>query len=63
MERPNGPCTIYNVDVLDTGKFQRAGEHAISEENKGKLWEILQTEVIAMFCSLGDQCVVELNTS
>jgi hypothetical protein len=63
MERSDGPCTIYHVDVLDTGKFQRAGELAICDQNKDQLWEILQTGVIILFYSFGIHGVVELNTS
>jgi hypothetical protein len=47
MERYDTPCTIYNVDVLDSGNFKRSGEHVITEENKAELKEILQTEVSA----------------
>jgi hypothetical protein len=50
-ERQDGPCTIYNVDVLDTGKFKRPGEYFIGEHNKDELWEILQTEVRYSFLS------------
>lgn len=39
------PCTIYHVDVLDTGKFKRPGELFITEDNKEELWEILENEV------------------
>jgi hypothetical protein len=51
-ERQEGPCTIYNVDVWDTGKFKRPGEYFIDEHNKDELWEILQTEVSFFFLSL-----------
>lgn len=41
----DGVCTIFNVDVLDTGKFKRPGELFIRDENKGELWDILKTDV------------------
>lgn len=43
--RHDGPTTIYNVDVLDTGKFRRPGEEYIGDGNLGELWEIMGLEV------------------
>jgi hypothetical protein len=51
-ERQEGPCTIYNVDVLDTGKFKRLGEYFVDKHNKDELWEILQIEVIFLLSFL-----------
>ncbi|KAF7980137.1 hypothetical protein HWV62_39575 [Athelia sp. TMB] len=42
--RHEGPTTIYNVDVIDTGKFRRPGEEYIGDGNLGELWEIMGLE-------------------
>jgi hypothetical protein len=44
-ERHEGLCTIYNIDVLQTGKFKRPGDCFIGEQNKDEFWEVLQAEV------------------
>ena len=48
-ERQEGPCIIYNVDVMDTGKFRRSGQILIGGANQDELWEILQTEVCLFY--------------
>jgi len=60
-ERQEGPSTVYNVDVLDTGKFERPGEYFIGEHNKGELWEILQTEVSFFFLFLKAYLIYSCN--
>jgi hypothetical protein len=54
-ERRDAPCTIYNVDVLDTGKFKRPGEHFVYDKDQGDVWEILQTEVRSV--TWGTSCI------
>ncbi|KZP18380.1 hypothetical protein FIBSPDRAFT_829434 [Athelia psychrophila] len=43
-ERNEDTCTIYNVDVLDTGKFRRGPVEYIQHENQGELWEAMMAE-------------------
>lgn len=50
--RDDGPSVIYNVDVLDTGKFRRPGTEYIAEENLGELWEIMGREVCIFLFAL-----------
>lgn len=44
-DRNEGQCTIYNVDVIDTGKFRRGPIEYISDEQPGELWEIMARDV------------------
>ena len=55
-ERHEGPCTIYNVDVLETGQFKRPGEYFVGEENQDGFWEILQAVVSNCCVSILARC-------
>ena len=59
MERHEGPCTIYNVDVLETGQFKRPGEYIVGEENQDGFWEILQA-MVSHCCFLFWHVVIQL---